>query len=185
MGDDANKGVVIAKGSGMVVGISAHKKHPWVVASIAMASVLVVFIGAGSLWLAKHQPKADSSTVQGLTTPLASTPGPSAGAGAAKSPPASDRVAILIPEMFVSYSDKGFLPADMGTITAGQKVTFSNYSSASLWVSSGDKPGSYPGLDSMKELKPNESYSFTFAKAGSWSYFDKLNTSHTGKVTVK
>lgn len=101
----------------------------------------------------------------------------------------------------VSYTDQGFSPASV-TIANGQTVTWTNNSTGMLWVASDPHPehsgydgttksehcaADYSGatpFDSCTVIQPGQSYSFTFAKAGSWGYHNHMNDDMSGTVVV-
>ncbi len=78
--------------------------------------------------------------------------------------------------MLISYVDSGFEPKTF-TLKAGDTVRFINNSSTDLNLCG-------TAFTSCKELKPGEYWEFTFAKAGMWTYNDKISGA-TGAVTVQ
>ncbi len=100
----------------------------------------------------------------------------------------------------VVYTDAGYYPSAL-TVKAGDMVTFKNQSSGGMWVGSVMHPTHvvYSGttlqqhcpdttntsFDECKNAQSGESWSFTFAKAGSWGYHNHSNSRHFGKITVE
>ena len=101
----------------------------------------------------------------------------------------------------VTYTDTGFSPASV-TIVEGQTVTWINQSSHTMWVASAMHPthmvydttskdthcaAGYTGetpFDECVAADAGESYSFTFAKAGTWKYHDHASAGMSGTVVV-
>ena len=72
----------------------------------------------------------------------------------------------------------GFSPSS-ATVTEGDTVTWVNKDNANHQVLAAK--GSFVS----PILKPNQSYSFTFKAAGTYTYSDELAPKHTGKIVVK
>ena len=97
-------------------------------------------------------------------------------------------------EALVSYTDRGFEPADVA-VTKGETVRFTNNSSGDLWVAATGASGRvYPStgnecgqsaFDSCIPLSPREFWEFTFEVAGVWSYTDNLHKKKTGVVRTQ
>jgi plastocyanin len=77
----------------------------------------------------------------------------------------------------VQITKSGFTPTAT-TITVGDTVTWHNADSANHQVVAND------GSFASPVLKPTETYSFTFQKAGKVNYHDALATTNKGSVTV-
>ena len=88
----------------------------------------------------------------------------------------------------VDIGSKGFIPATI-SITVGQSVTWKNtdVNMKAHWVASDPYPidNALPGLNSHGSIKPDDSYSYIFSKAGTYTYHDNLDPSLTGTVIVK
>jgi plastocyanin len=86
----------------------------------------------------------------------------------------------------VSYDGSSFSPAAID-VKLGDTVTFTNNSSAGMWVASAPHPThtDYPAFDAKKSYKTGESFSFTFDKVGSWKYHNHFSPSASGLVVVK
>lgn len=82
--------------------------------------------------------------------------------------------------------DTGYEPKNL-TIKKGTEVTFVNDGTNDHWPASNIHPTHdiYPEFDSMKGLKPGESWTFTFDKAGIWRYHDHLFATLSGAITVE
>lgn len=79
----------------------------------------------------------------------------------------------------VTITAAGFAPAEV-TIDAGDTVTWTNTDAAVHQVASTKK-----GLFKSPQLSTGQSYSYTFAKAGTYAYRDEKNRSLRGTVTVR
>lgn len=100
----------------------------------------------------------------------------------------------------VSYTNAGYSPAEV-KIKSGDKVKFINNSTRNTWPASAMHPthAVYSGtnlqahcpdnenddFDACKDLKPGESWDFTFNKKGTWAYHDHSNPTYFGKVVVE
>ncbi len=80
------------------------------------------------------------------------------------------------PAQVVEIDSSGFKPSTLD-IAAGQTVVFLNEDNALHWPASAPHPvhTDYPGFDAKKGLAKDESFVFTFDRAGSWKYHDHLN----------
>ena len=97
-------------------------------------------------------------------------------------------------QALVSYTDRGFEPADV-VVQKGETVRFTNNSSGDLWVAATGASGRvYPStgnecgqsaFDSCVPLRPQEFWEFTFEVAGLWSYTDNLHKEKTGVVRAQ
>ena len=95
-------------------------------------------------------------------------------------------------QLLVSYTDYGFQPA-VASIKKGDTVRFTNNSSGALWVvayshvlypkATGSCGAS--AFDSCREIGRGEFWEFTFTKAGTWPYQNKLDPQKSGSVKVK
>lgn len=86
----------------------------------------------------------------------------------------------------VTYTDDGFTPGTV-TINSGETVKWVNQSSKPMWVASNPHPvhTDYAGLDELKSATKDETYSFTFTKAGTWKYHNHKAPRDGGVVVVK
>ena len=86
----------------------------------------------------------------------------------------------------VKYNGDIFIPATL-EIKAGEKVTFVNESDIDMWVASAVHPTHeiLPEFDQGFGTAKRTTYSFTFAKTGTWKFHDHLNPSARGSVTVQ
>ncbi len=86
----------------------------------------------------------------------------------------------------VKVTDKGFEPSKF-QINQGDTVVFENVSKNDVWPASDIHPthNIYPEFDPRKHIKPGESWSFKFDKAGNWTMHDHLKPSSHGLITVK
>lgn len=92
----------------------------------------------------------------------------------------------------IIYDKNGFSP-NMVEITKGTTIKFVNkWTDMPMWVASDPHPEhiSYPEMDTSAEFRTevppgNESYSFTFERAGTWGYHNHSAPEHTATVVVK
>lgn len=83
----------------------------------------------------------------------------------------------------VTINGKAFEPA-ASTVKKGTTVTWVNKDTANHAVGpNSSNQGGQAGPRSP-QLKPNESYTYTFSAAGTYNYIDVLNPSHTGTISV-
>ena len=82
-------------------------------------------------------------------------------------------------------TEKGYTPRNI-TIREGDTVSFENTGKNELWPASNIHPSHeiYPAFDPKKVVKPGETWSFTFTKAGVWRYHDHIYPEITGSITV-
>ena len=120
-------------------------------------------------------------------------------------PPPGDTLTVTLPPIVqikheVTYTDAGFSPATL-TVKEGETVVFKNESSGGMWVGSAMHPSHmvYSGttlqqhcpdtlntsFDECKSDAPGTSWSFTFAKKGSFGYHNHVKASTFGKIIVE
>ncbi len=90
----------------------------------------------------------------------------------------------------VDVTAAGFSP-QIVTIQPGQSVLWTNRDRAEHWIAS-DPTDPYPSngscgsaFNSCQALQLGDSWKFTFTKAGTWDYYDKLNSKFVGEVIVQ
>ena len=85
----------------------------------------------------------------------------------------------------VNMTSSGFSPKEL-IIKAGDSVEFINKDTRNWWPASGVHPTHQicPGFDSLKGLKPGETYSHTFSEAKECPMHDHLKANMFGKITV-
>lgn len=88
-------------------------------------------------------------------------------------------------EETVMVTESGFDPETI-TIKVGTRVIWMNKSGKTVTVNSDDHPThkKYPFLN-LGAFEANSSVQAVFDKAGTYTYHDHFNPSHTGKVTVQ
>lgn len=102
----------------------------------------------------------------------------------------------------VTYTDTGFSPATV-TVHVGDTVRFTNASSGSMWVGSDDHPThtEYDGtstrdhcvegvavrgaFDACSAVPAGASWTYTFAKAGTYGYHNHTSAGNTGTIVVQ
>jgi plastocyanin len=105
---------------------------------------------------------------------------PSPGPAASASAPAAASSAAAAKTVNVKVINFGYTP-DPITVAAGTKVVFKNYDTTAHTVTSSDPK---PVFDSG-DLPLNKSWSYVFAKAGTYKYFCQYHTYMTGTIIVK
>ena len=92
----------------------------------------------------------------------------------------------------VTYTSAGF-SEKLISISIGSTLEWRNASDHAIWIISTNprypvKTASDCGtssFDSCKKIAAGDSYTFTFDRAGTWHYENKLDTIQTGTVVVK
>lgn len=155
---------------------------------VAGIVVLLILIGV-AVYLSSH-PETAVAPTDSMTASTTGTPSGNAAVGATGQ------------SQIITYSDKGFSPATV-TIAEGTTVTWNNTSARPMWVASGNHPSHtvYDGtstnehcvsgaatsasvFDECAAIPSGGTYSFTFTKAGSWSYHNHAHASDMGTVVV-
>lgn len=92
--------------------------------------------------------------------------------------------------VIITYTDAGFAPSPL-TVAVGTTVTWSNQSSHPLWVEATGPAGgdcanaqAHTTLDECQTVSSGGTYSYTFTKLGTVSYFNHERASDTGIITV-
>ncbi|MFH1207846.1 MAG: cupredoxin domain-containing protein [Patescibacteria group bacterium] len=98
----------------------------------------------------------------------------------------SNSVAVVRPEAKTVWIMEGSFNPSVVTIAAGETITWVNKDETKRKIAADPHPSgsTLPALLS-EELGQNESYTFTFATAGTWGYHDYLNPIKSGQIIVK
>lgn len=85
----------------------------------------------------------------------------------------------------VVLSSDGYTPREL-TIQKGDVVTFSTTRGFEHWPASDVHPthNQYAAFDPQRPLAAGETWSFQFAKTGTWAFHDHLNSTFTGDIIV-
>lgn len=85
----------------------------------------------------------------------------------------------------ITYSDGVFSPSVIN-VKQSAAVTFINGSDQPLQIISDPHPDhtNLPGLNSIIQLKKDETYQFTFNINGTWGYHNEASPTETGTVIV-
>ncbi len=143
---------------------------------VVIIVILVLVIG---VMVFVNQKRSQQSAVIPPVTNLQATipalPEATGGSQPALPPPSQEVV-------FVSAA--GFTP-NFVSVKAGMEVVFINSGNENHQIASDPHPlhTNLPGFNSGV-LKPGESYTYRFEKAGDWGYHDHLNPNLTGRVVV-
>lgn len=86
----------------------------------------------------------------------------------------------------IIMNDDSYSPNEV-TLKVGEAITFTNKSSANRWPASNIHPTHelYPEFDPKRELKPGESWTFTFQNKGKWRMHDHLAPYIKGTISVE
>lgn len=145
-----------------------------------------------------YSPTQEKSTTYGTEE---ETLADSIRAGTAPIPPLTPEIQTALEksdgfEALVSYTDRGFEPAEV-KIKVGDTIRFTNNSGSKLWVSANGDTGSiYPysdresgcgssDFDSCTSFDPQGFWEFTFTERGDWSFTNKADTAKVGVVMVR
>lgn len=97
------------------------------------------------------------------------------------------QAAATVPEgaTIVTLTQDGFVPSEI-TVAKGTTVAFVTENGKIFWPASNLHPSHalYPEFDPLQPIQPDEAWSFTFDKPGSWRYHDHLAPYYTGTITV-
>lgn len=85
----------------------------------------------------------------------------------------------------VVLTENGFSPQEI-YIRQGDSITFTTNRNKPFWPASDIHPTHdiYPEFDSKEQIEPTKSWSFTFQKAGVWSFHDHLAPLYRGKIII-
>jgi plastocyanin len=169
----------------------------------AVTIVAIIIILMGGWWLAAQAPgmPAATDTTAVVNSDAGTDAGADAGASAASTTDADAGASASgqATGPTIRYTADGFSPKDV-TIQAGQKVTFVNDTQGNMWVASDEHPthtefdgtdrathcsGTYAGPTPFDQCQPGSSYTFVFAKAGTYAFHNHSAAQYEGTVTVK
>jgi len=100
---------------------------------------------------------------------------------------ANTNASAKLPVAEVSITSSAFVPSTIN-IKVGEAVTWTNADSAAHWVASDPYPADngLAGFNSGQGMLTNDTFTFVFSKAGTYSYHDNLNPyTIKGVVVVK
>ncbi|TAL49512.1 hypothetical protein EPN83_00340 [Patescibacteria group bacterium] len=154
--------------------------------------VIVAVIVIGFVLVGKKETQAPTtgettSTAQNQTKAPAAPSQTVPSQGRIIPPPPPVPTPLSVPQtVTVTYSDQGF-SLSIVTIKVGDRVRFTNESSAGMWIASAPHPTHtiYPQFDQKASVAKGGAYEFTFSKIGDWTYHNHLNPAHKGRVIVK
>ena len=165
-------------------------KKDYISIIIGVAVVALIVVG---IFIAFRQPYFGSPTGGGGVNVGT---GPTTGQNVATyTPPKVGIVQPVVPiteqaNVVIDITAVGFSPAVV-TIKPGQSVIWTNRDRASHWIVP-DPTDPYPSngtcgsaLNSCQALALGQSFRFTFSKAGTWGYYDKLNPKFAGEIVVQ
>ncbi|MBI2053175.1 MAG: hypothetical protein HYT41_00305, partial [Candidatus Sungbacteria bacterium] len=86
----------------------------------------------------------------------------------------------------IAITENGFVP-DSIMIAQGERIRFVNKSDMPSWPASNPHPTHefLGGFDPLRELRPGDSWEFTFVVPGEWTYHDHLLPHRRGSITVR
>lgn len=170
--------------------------------TVLVLVVVLILIGGGILWKSagvKVEPTDTTETTSEQSSATPSTPSTS-GSQTSTKPPAPKpgvtspsgwtegetntnpgNVTPDMPRLQVNYTDQGFLPISV-IVQRGQEVRFMNQGKLQMWLSTN---GKYAEFDQVSPVSRGEYYDFVFLKAGTYTYYNKADTTKTGTIIVK
>jgi plastocyanin len=104
-------------------------------------------------------------------------------------------ISLLLPKNTLAHStnsgytihvtDEAFEPSEL-EINQGDTVIFENVGNNNHWPASNIHPthGIYPEFDSQRPINPQDSWSFTFEKSGTFKMHDHIYATLTGSIKV-
>ncbi len=100
-------------------------------------------------------------------------------------PPPPEEPAYQSKTHIVSIENNGFVPKIL-TITVGDTITWINNDPVLHWPSSDPHPThtGLPDFDPLSDLLPEESFSYTFIKTGTFSYHDHTQAVEDDEATI-
>lgn len=104
----------------------------------------------------------------------------------AKAPaPAAPISEEVVGDVIITLTPEGFSPAEI-TIARGDTVTFRTTTGKRFWPASNLHPSHaiYSDFDPKEPVAPDDTWSFTFDRAGEWRFHDHLAPYFTGTITV-
>lgn len=89
-------------------------------------------------------------------------------------------------QVSVVLTEEGFVPAYM-RVRKGAVVTFSTTRSNQFWPASNPHPSHeiYDLFDPQRPLNPDESWTITIDRVGTWGYHDHIRSYFTGEIYVE
>lgn len=150
------------------------------------ALLLIVILALGGWWWYTSSMQATPTDLEGAAVP-----------GAPEEEFSGDPKDGVPSTVTVVYTDAGFVPSSV-TVAQGGTVTFIDQSAANeMWVASLEHPThtQYDGTNKDNHCPNNGSafdqctvgstYSFTFAKVGTWGFHNHREEDHKGSVIVR
>lgn len=131
-------------------------RGPWLWIALAAVPILII-IGVLTFWLTRSD--ADSESTHSLQD------------------------SSVTESVQIALDDQSIAPATV-TVEKGQTVTWLNRGSTPRQITA--DTNQLPGLDSVRPLAQDESFSYTFEKEGTFSYYDAQNPAeYNGTVIVQ
>jgi plastocyanin len=157
----------------------------------AVTIIAIIIVLAGGWWYFSQASAVPATTDTTAVVNGADTTTDTGGADTSTSTQATG--------VTIHYTASGFTPKSV-TIQAGQKVTFVNDTAGAMWVASDVHPthtefdgtdrathcsGSYTGPTPFDQCQPGSTYTFVFAKAGTFQFHNHAAAQFQGTVTVQ
>lgn len=159
----------------------------------AVTIIIILLVLGGGWWYASQPGGVDFPNLQEQAN---QQPAPSANGSSGVDVGVDVGVSTAPMSASVTYGANGFSPAEV-TIKKGGTVTWTNNSGGNMWVGSAQHPTHmvYSGTSlaahcddeidvSFDQCENGSSYSFTFARVGTWAYHNHSSASHFGRVIV-
>ncbi len=148
------------------------------VARYASRAWLALFIAGLLLTLAACGGSAPAASAPPATPTAAPTTAPAPTPTLTTAPAATPTTASSSSGNSISIANFAFSPSSL-TVKAGTKVTWTNNDSVTHTVTEGN------GAFNSGDLAPGSSFSFTFSKAGTYSYHCSIHPSMTATIVVQ
>lgn len=146
---------------------------------------ILIVIGGAILYRPQNQP-VQTTTQNNEPAPLGTPGNPLTPADLNNTAGPSSRDTASLEEKTIIYTDSGFSPA-LVTIATGTTINFTNQSSSALWMMYDSKKSTsaLSDFDQKKESTSGETYSYTFTKKGTFAFYNHLDKSKVGVITVR
>jgi plastocyanin len=148
---------------------------------------ILIAIGGAILYRPQNQPSAPATGDQHREpAPLGTPENPLTPADLNNTAGPSTRDDTPRDEKTIIYTENGFSPA-LITVSIGTTVNFTNQASSPLWMMYDSKKSTsaLSGFDQTKESRSGETYSYMFTKKGTFAFYNHLDKSKVGVITVK
>jgi plastocyanin len=163
--------------------------------TIIIAILLLVIIGSVALIARQRQTNTTTATTESERIALEETASPdndqldtatSPTVEATPTTTSTPSQTATTSTTAIAYDGSNFSPRSL-TVAPGTTVTFTNNSSRSMWVASDPHPAhtNLSSFDADRAYAAGQSYTYTFDKAGTFTFHDHLNSAARGSIIVQ